>query len=397
MLRAAILGDYLEERWPSMDLVAEMLVEHLARPGGDVEATLVRPALVHRLRRRRSGGGFPDAAHVVDRLFNRFWDYPRALRHIRSAFDVYHVVDHSYANLVHALPAARTIVMCHDLDMFNWLTSHGRGLRAVVLRHLAGQILSGLKKAARVVAVSAATRDQLVARGLVPADRITVIPNGCHPSCSPDPDRAADAEAVRLLGPRRAGDLDLLHVGTTVPRKRIDVLLTVFAALRERHSAARLIRVGGPLTAEQRKLARRRRVDDAITTLPFLAAPVLAAVYRRAAVLLMPSEREGFGLPVVEALACGTPVVASDLPALREVGGAAATYCPVADMPRWAETVTALIVERVDRPDRWKVRQSVALMQASQFRWDRSATATERVYREVLDDAGRASLKRSTP
>jgi glycosyltransferase involved in cell wall biosynthesis len=396
MLRAAILGDFLEERWPSMDLVAEMLTEHLARRGGDVEATLVRPALVHRLR-PRGGGRSPDDAHIVDRLINRFWDYPRALRSIRSTFDVYHVVDHSYANLVHALPSDRTIVMCHDLDTFTLFTSRGRGPRAAVMRPLAGRILSGLKKAARVITGSAATRDQLVARGFVPADRIIVIPYGCHPSCSPHPDSAADAEAARLLGPRHADDLELLHVGTTAPRKRIDVLLTVFAGLRERNSAARLIRVGGPLTAEQRELATRRRVDDAVTTLPFLAAPVLAAVYRRAAVLLMPSEREGFGLPVVEALACGTPVVASDLPALREVGGAAATYCPVADIPRWVETVTALIVERVDRPDRWKVRQSVALTQASQFRWDRSAAATERVYREVLDDAGRASLKRSTP
>ena len=74
---------------------------------------------------------------------------------------------------------------------------------------------------------------------------------------------------------------------------------------------------------------------DAIVVLPALDRSTLAAVYRRCALLLMPSEREGFGLPVLEALACGTPVVASDAPALREVGGYAAAYCPVDDLEAW--------------------------------------------------------------
>ena len=66
--------------------------------------------------------------------------------------------------------------------------------------------------------------------------------------------------------------------------------------------------------------------------LPFLDRATLAAVYRRSALVLLPSEREGFGLPVLEALACGTPVVASDIDALREVGGDAVRYCPAEDV-----------------------------------------------------------------
>ena len=112
-LRVAIIADYLEEGWPSMDLVADMLMEHLASEhAGAVDATLVRPPMRRRASRLFAG------ARSFDRVLARFFDYPRALRRSAARFDVYHVVDHSYAHLVHALPAERTLVTCHDLDTF---------------------------------------------------------------------------------------------------------------------------------------------------------------------------------------------------------------------------------------------------------------------------------------
>ena len=160
----------------------------------------------------------------------------------------------------------------------------------------------------------------------VAAGRTSVVLNGPHPSCTPAAEPAADVEAARLLGP--AGrTTELLHVGSTIARKRIDVLLRVIAAVRRERKDVRLMRVGGPFTAEQRALVARARPRRVIVVLPFLDRSTLAAVYRRSALVLLPSEREGFGLPVLEALACGTPVVASDIEALREVGGDAATYC----------------------------------------------------------------------
>ena len=120
----------------------------------------------------------------------------------------------------------------------------------------------------------------------------------------------------------------MLHVGSTIARKRIDTLLRVFAGIRRARPDARLVRVGGPFTAEQRALVRELQLEDAIVVLPFLDRSTLAAVYRQSAVLLLPSEREGFGLPVLEALACGTPVIASDIEALREVGASRGGLLP---------------------------------------------------------------------
>ena len=120
-LRVAIVADYPEEGWPSMDLVTEMLVTHLQRGHPDeVEAVRVCPPFRQRFR----SVPIPKATRRnVDRLLNRFLDYPKFLRDLdrRAPFDIYHIVDHSYAQLVHALPSGRAIVNCHDLDAFRCL------------------------------------------------------------------------------------------------------------------------------------------------------------------------------------------------------------------------------------------------------------------------------------
>lgn len=189
-----------------------------------------------------------------------------------------------------------------------------------------------------------------------------------------------------MLGPR-GQRVEILHVGSTIPRKRIDVLIRVLAGVQGGDPDARLVRVGGPLTAEQRSLARDLGVADAIVSLPFLDRSTLAAVYRRSALLVLPSEREGFGLPVLESLACGTPVVASDIDALREVGGSAVTYCPVDRVDDWVAAVTALLQMRAQRPDDWRARRDAGIARANAFSWSRYTTEILSLYRRLLPRA----------
>ena len=218
-----------------------------------------------------------------------------------------------------------------------------------------------------------------MAKAGIAADRTTVVPNGPHPSCTPDAEPSADIDAARLLG-HRGAFVDLLHVGSTIARKRIDVLLRVFDSLRAAHRHLRLIRVGGPFTAAQQALVRDLGLGDAIVVLPTLDRSTLAAVYRRSALLLMPSEREGFGLPVLEALACGTPVVASDVAALREVGGYAAVYCPLDDIEAWHSTVTRLLDERSGHAAQWTLRRDAGIRRAAAFSWSRYASDVAAIY-----------------
>jgi glycosyltransferase involved in cell wall biosynthesis/SAM-dependent methyltransferase len=394
-VRVAVVADLREEGWHSMDAVAELsLLNGDTRAGVPVETTEVRPAMVRRLTRSPLIGDTA-TADIADRILNRVWDYPRWLRrqgHELDQFDLFHIMDHSYAHLASHLPPGRSVVTCHDLEAFQgaW-----RGSRegTFVQRALGRQLLAGMRGARKILCVSQATCDELVAAAIVPADRIVVLPNGVHPSYTPRPERDADDQAGRLLGPATAGLVELLHVGSTIPRKRIDVLLNVVAALRGRRPHVRLIRVGGPLTADQRRLIGTLGLDQSVTVVPFVERRVLASIYRRAALVLQPSAREGFGLPVAEAMTCGTPVLASDLPALREVGGLSATYCPVGDVERWTAAAARLLDERANDAARWQARRTEAIAWARRFDWHVHAEATLAVYREVLatvaSDTGR--------
>jgi glycosyltransferase involved in cell wall biosynthesis len=386
-LRVAVIADYLEEGWPSMDLVADMLMAHLrAEHAPAVDATLVRPSMPRRLSRLPQGlvGTRPS---VLDRALARQWDYARHLRRV-DGFDVYHVVDHTYANLVHRLPPARTVVTCHDVDAFRSVLEPEAERRSLPYRWMSRRILDGLRRAAHVMCDSDATRDALAGLAAFPDDRLSVIRNGADATGWSDSGAASDLEAGRLLGPPRRHDL--LHVGSTIPRKRIDLLIDIFAAVRAVHSDARLVRAGGQFTAEQRVRARDLGVLDAIVVLPFVDRATLSAIYRRAALTLLTSEREGFGLPLVETLACGTPVVASDIPVLREIGGGAARYAPLGDVAAWRDTVLALLRERDASPEAWAALRAAARARAADFSWSRYTAGVVDVYAAV--SAARARI-----
>src|SRR2546422_11062585 len=121
-----------------------------------------------------------------------------------------------------------------------------------------------------------------------------------------------------------------------------------------------------------------------IYTLSLHDALPISAVYRRAALVLQTSEAEGFGLPVIEAMACGTPVLASDIPALREVGGSSAMYCPVGEIAAWAESVVALLRERDREPESWCARRAAGINQAQKFNWAEDAKKMVGVFQWLL-------------
>ena len=372
-----------------MDRIAARLDQYLRRNHGDaIEVTQVVPRFARRAMRvsRRAAG----RAYTIDRIVNRLWDYPRAVANLAGDYDVFHIVDHSYAQLVHRLPAGRSVVTCHDLDTFRSLLHPEEERRSQLYNVMMGHVLAGLRRAARVTCDTAAVRDELLARRLVSPDRMVVAPVAVGPEFSSCPDVEADRAAVRLVAapPDRTV---LLHVGSTIPRKRLDVLLKIFAELCVVRPDLRLVRVGGPFTREQSRLARDLGIEDRIAVLDFLDDRTLAAVYRRAAIVLLPSDREGFGLPVVEAMASGTPVVASDIAVLREVGGSAVEYCPPGAVVSWRERVEALLNERQQSPEHWLARVEAGRARSRCFSWSQFAACLAGVYAEVAAAAGLAT------
>ena len=378
-LRVALCADFPEERWPSMDRVAHELVAHLRQSHRDaVDLTPVCPPFARRATRvMRSGPAF-----TIDRTLNRWWDYPRHVGAMASEYDLFHIVDHSYAQLVHSLPAGRTVVTCHDLDTFRSVLRPADEPRSALFQKATRRILTGLEQAAWVTCDSRAVRDELLGFDLVPSDRISIVPVGVGEAFSASADVSADRAAAGLVG-SKAGTTELLNVGSTIARKRIDDLLAICAALVPRVPDLHLVRVGGPFTVQQERVVDELGLADRISVVGFLDEPTLAAMYRRAALVLQPSEREGFGLPLLEAMACGTPVVASDLSVLREVGGAAVEYCPVADTDAWVHVVSALLEERRRDPARWCARQAAGRARARGFSWAQFAARIAGIYQTI--------------
>jgi glycosyltransferase involved in cell wall biosynthesis len=372
----SILTDFPEERWPSMDLCGDMLLEHLPRRGPfAVKAARLCPPF-RRLATRLPLLGRRHAAFNADRLLNRFVHFPRFAREAVGRFDLFHIADHTYAQLVHALPAGRTGVYCHDLDAFRSLLDPARDPRPRWFRAMSQRILTGLRKATVVFHSTAAVGAEIKDAGLIDADRLIHAPYGVSSEFSPGTDHPS-VEAPWLA--EFYGRPWVLHVGSCIERKRIDVLLDVVAAVRQTVPDLHLVKIGGEWTAEHRERIARLGLAGAITHVSGLTRTELADVYRRAAVVLIPSEAEGFGLPVIEALACGAAVVASDIPALREAGGPASEYAPVGDVAEWSNVVAKLLKDPSAAPPR-----ADRLAWAGRFTWAAHADIIARAYHRLL-------------
>jgi glycosyltransferase involved in cell wall biosynthesis len=365
--RLALLFDYTEEGWPSMDLVAEMLLRGLAE---DPALGLCPERVCPPFRRRATRLpllGRRGAAFNLDRVLNRHWDYPHHIKRRRPEFDLFHVCDHSYAQLIHKLPPERSGVYCHDLDAFRCLLEPQREPRPRWFRALAQRCLAGLQKAAVVFHSTLAVRRLIEAHGLIDPGRLVHAPYGI----------AEEFHANGVALPLVDGPF-LLHVGSCIPRKRIDVLLDVFAALRPRVPGLRLVKVGADWSSAHQEQIERLGLGNALVARSGVTREEIAALYRSASAVLLTSEAEGFGLPIIEALACGAAVVASDLPALREAGGCAAVYCPVGDVAAWVDAVGRVLADPASAPP-----QATRLIWARQFSWAAHARTVAGAYRRL--------------
>lgn len=382
--RVALLCDFREEGWTSMDIVADRLAETLP---SYADVTALRPDY-RRLSAFPANPGIGKYIRNAERFLNRAVVYPRFLRRLHSPYDLYHILDHSYAHLALDLPPHRTVIYCHDLDAFRCVIEPHKDLRPRWFRHMSRRLLDGFRRVAFVICGSAIIREELVLHGLMPLERTTVIPYGIDPGFTAAHDDQLSNQTVLALLREAQTSPYILNVGSTIPRKRIELLLDIFAAARCLMPDLKLVRVGGPLTDKQQAIAERLSVAPHIISLTNVPTPVLAALYRKALATVQPTASEGFGLPMVEALACGCPVIATDLPVLREVAGEAALFESTCDPNQWAAKI-ALVPEG---PGRRYLRET-GLERARSFSWDQAAQKIASVYEDCLF---RASLLTSS-
>jgi glycosyltransferase involved in cell wall biosynthesis len=371
--RFAIVCDAPEEQWPSMDLVAEMLLTHLKCDHASVvDAIGLRPRFITAFEHVP---GLPARnRHNLNRVTTRFISYPLQLLLQRRTFDLFHIVDNTYGHLANLLPARRTGVFCHDLDAFSCLLSPVSPKPARWRTAMARAQLRGLQRAAIVFYSTEQVRAQLLGHGLIESDKLICAPYGVSSEFW-NLDNVGEDFPTGALPDRPF----LLHVGSNMPRKRLDVLFRAFAVVRSRIPELLLVQQGAHLQTSHRQLIDSLGIGNAVLQPPKLSRRALAAFYRKASLVLLTSDKEGFGLPVIEALASGAPVLASDIPAFREVGDDAISYFPVGDVDACADAVL-LLLEQSNSLGSQARRQA----RAARFTWEQHANIVLNAYLQLL-------------
>jgi glycosyltransferase involved in cell wall biosynthesis len=221
------------------------------------------------------------------------------------------------------------------------------------------------ERAAAIFTVSEAARDDLVRAAGAPRERIVVTPNGVDP------------RLFQLRAPDGPRAPYLLAVGTFESRKNLPALLEAFRLLRREGRDLQLVVVGRRAWTQALplgELAPHVRLAGSVSD------EELHALYAGAACFVMPSLHEGFGLPLAEAMAAGIPAVASDIPALREVGGETVRYAD----PRVPEDFAAAVRTALEDREGSQLRAAAARGRARRFRWEETARVTLQTYRRVL-------------
>jgi glycosyltransferase involved in cell wall biosynthesis len=324
------------------------------------------------------------STHVFTPPHHRLERYAFGAEVLARGVDLLHSVD--YVQPI--VPGVRTVVTVHDLAFLS-----RPELMTVDSFAYYRQIRCTVHQAERVIAVSEWTRGQLRDHLEIEASRISVVPNGVDHELF-YPDASNDHVVLARLHPRFAGVIRdqrpvVLSVGTVEPRKRIDLLIHAFIHLDKvwpggpgRRPILVVAGQAGWLADDVVRMLREQQRQDRVIWLRDVSDWELAALYRFSTLLAMPSLDEGFGLPVLEAMACGTSVLASANGALPELVGDAGYLEQSDDSEEWAHRIANTLSNEGDRQE----RANSGVARARSYSWSLTAKKTIDVYREVLEE-----------
>jgi glycosyltransferase involved in cell wall biosynthesis len=260
----------------------------------------------------------------------------------------------------------RLVVTLYDfipLEVSSW--------RSPLHQYFLRYVPSVLKRADSVLAISRATADEAIRRFQIPANRIHVTPlahDHHHFTCG-------SVESTIESDPSY-----FLYVGRADAYKNVACALRALGQMNPPNSYE--LRVAGPRHPEMTPALERlaRELGVRLRVLDYVTYDELPDLYRGAIALLFPSRAEGFGLPALEAMACGTPVIASDIPVFQEVIGEAGILCSSGDSQAFSRAMTLLAGDATTRRE----YQKLGLAKAEKYRWDRTAAITRDVLQTCM-------------
>lgn len=309
---------------------------------------------------------------ITERWWHRIWFRLRAPLAVEWAIgpvDLFHSPDFT---LPPVRRGTRTVVTIHDLSFVRMPEC----FEPALLVYLMANVPRAVARADWILADSESTRQDLIELFDAPADRTTVIYPGIEARFCP----IADAAALQHV--REKYDLPehfVLSLGTVQPRKNYVGLMKAFSQLPESDVSLAIAGGRGWLSDDIYGAVEALGLDARVQFLGFVDDRDLPALYSAAALFALPSLYEGFGIPLLEAMACGTPVIAADNSSLPEVVGDAGILVGAHDTAALAQAMQQLLADT-------KARQKLAqrgLVRAQQFTWQRAAEQLLSTYRRV--------------
>jgi glycosyltransferase involved in cell wall biosynthesis len=272
----------------------------------------------------------------------------------------------------------RTVVTFHDMTFFIFPEHHTLS-RRILFRFF---INASRRRATSLIADSESTRLDAIRLVGAPPEKIHTVPLGITSDFYPENDPA-------ILNPVRQKynlpERFLLFVGLLEPRKNLPALLQAFARLSPSLGKIKLVIVGrmGWMYEKTDRLVHSLSLTERVLFTGYVDQADLPRVYNLAEAAVYPSLYEGFGLPVLEAMACGTPVITSNVSSMPEIAGEAGIMLPPNDIPALTQAMEHLL----QTPDERQRRSVLGLAQAAQFTWERTAVKTLEVYQNVLNQS----------
>ncbi len=295
------------------------------------------------------------------------------------------LIQKSGVDLLHSLHYTRpirlpcaSVVTFHDMTFFLYPELHTRARRMFFPQ----AIRINARKADALIAVSESTREDTIRLLGIPPEKIITTQLGVDPSFRPIIDAG---EKRRIVEKYDLPEQFILYVGLIEPRKNLPMLISAYKRLIERDMEFKLILVGryGWMHEQVLNQIENLELETMIQLIGYVPQEDLALVYNLSSLFVYPTVYEGFGLPVLEAMACGIPVVTTDISSLPEIVGEAGILTPVNDV----EALYEGIVLGLNDTDLRQKLVHKGQLRAAKFSWERTAQLTMQVYQRVMQNS----------
>ena len=369
----------------SMDVYADALVSGLKTVRPDWEIIELAPAIYKHKNRSLLNG--------LNKYYQHYWKYPLDIK--RQEVDIFHVIDHSHGHLCYWLKhtGKPVVVTCHDLINF---IQPENGRTQAVIPAISTPVwklsVKGIREADRIITVSAHTAKDVEQILNIKSQELTVVPNAVEPIFRPISQTEVDDFR------RRNGILPettcILNVGSNHPRKNVLTILKSIQALLAKGLPVHFFKTGEELKGELKTFIDSHNLNTNITYLGKPDKETLVKIYNAADILLAPSLYEGFGMTILEAMACGTPAIASNVASLPEVAGDAGMLVNPMNIQEIIEAVCRL---RND-PELYQKLIDKGLNRAKLFTWEKTAEQVANIYSNLVNTSSssqRSEVKNS--